>query len=413
MIAARPGSAAGPGPGGVLELLLDGEPRTRAEIADRTGLSRSTVSARVEELLAAGLLAPAGAAASSGGRPPVRVAFNAAARLVVGIDLGATHGTAAVCDLSGAVLASRTVPLDIADGPEPVLAHVLRTAVGLLSEVGRSTGDVAAIGLGLPGPVDHATGQPVMPPIMPGWDRVDVPALVRDVLEADDALAVLVDNDVNVLALGEHATSWPDADDLVYVKVATGIGAGIVAGGVLQRGARGSAGDLGHVRVPWTPDSPRASDDQRDLEDVASGTAIAAQLRETGTQVTTGSDVVDLVRAADPTAIELVRQAGREIGAVVAGVVNLLGPSVVVVGGSVARAGEVLLAGVREVVYRQSLPLATERLQIVAARADETSGALGAAIMAARHTLAPDQLGRLTGRTPNQTAPPNRNEGTA
>lgn len=399
--AARPDRAAGPGPGGILELLLDGEPRTRAEIAALTRLSRSTVSARVDTLLRGGVLAPAGAAASSGGRPPARVAFNPEARVVVGIDLGATHGTVAICDLAGTVLAARTADLAIADGPDSVLSHVIGVALDLLDGVARPIGDVAAVGVGLPGPVEHATGRPVNPPIMPGWDRVDVPGLVAEGLGRPD-LPVLVDNDVNVLALGEHATAWPAADDLVYVKVATGIGSGIVAGGVLQRGARGSAGDLGHVQVPWQADSPRPATDVRDLEDIASGPAIAARLREAGIEARTGSDVAALARAGDRTALEMVRQAGREIGAVVAGVVNLLGPSVVVIGGSVSRAGEELIAGVREVVYRQSLPLATEHLQIVAARSDANAGALGAAIMAARHALAPETI--ETWLDPSETA---------
>lgn len=371
--------------------MLDGVPRTRAEIAHLTGLSRSTVSARVDELLRAGVLAPAGAAASSGGRPPARVSFNPVARVVVGIDLGATHGTVAVCDLAGGVLSAETIDLDIADGPQPVLTAVLGTAGSLLDGVGRPWADVVALGLGLPGPVEHVTGRPVNPPIMPGWDRVDVPALVQAELGLPD-LTVLVDNDVNVLALGEHATWWAEADDLFYVKVSTGIGAGIVMGGTLQRGARGSAGDLGHVRVPWAADSPRPPEDERELEDIASGPAIAARLREAGVDARTSADVVAFVRAGDRTAIELVRQAGREVGAVLATVVNVLGPSVVVIGGSIGRAGEDLLAGVREVVYRHSLPLATERLQIVPARGDSNAGALGAAIMAARHALAPEAI---------------------
>ncbi len=386
----------------MLELLLDSRARTRAEIATETELSRSTVSARVDELIRAGLLVPAGAAASSGGRPPARVAFNPLARVVLGIDLGATHGTVAVADLAGSVLAAVTTPIDIADGPALVLDAVVGAAVELLDRAdgGPYLDRLAAVGIGLPGPVEHATGRPVNPPIMPGWDRVDVPAMVRERVPGragDDPAgrAVLVDNAVNVRALGEHATWWPDADDLVYVKVATGIGAGIIAGGTLQRGARGSAGDLGHVHVPWIPDSPREATDQRELEDVASGPAIAAQLRAAGIEARTGADVAALVRSGDRTAIGLVRQAGRELGAVVAGVVNLLGPSVVVVGGSVSRAGEDLIAGVREVVYRTSLPLATEHLQIVAARGDENAGALGAAIMAARHALGPSELHHL------------------
>lgn len=396
------GRAAGPGPGGVLDLMLDGVPRTRAQIAEIAGLSRSTVSARVDELLRTGVLSPAGAAASSGGRPPARVAFNPLARVAVGIDLGATHGTVAICDLAGRVLAARTLHLDIAAGPAPVLRAVARTASSLLDGVARPWADVPAIGLGLPGPVEHATGRPVNPPIMPGWDRVDVPALVRGELDLPD-LDVLVDNDVNVLALGEHATWWPEANDLFYVKVATGIGAGIVAGGVLQRGARGSAGDLGHVRVPWTAGSPRQPDDERELEHIASGPAIAAQLRESGLTASSSADVVALVRAGDPRAVDAVRQAGREVGAVVATVVNVLGPSVVVIGGSVGRASEDLIAGVREVVYRHSLPLATQNLQIVPARGDTNGGAVGAAIMAARHVLAPETLDLLIHQPPGET----------
>jgi glucokinase len=346
------------------------------------------VSSRVDDLLRTGVLAPAGAAASSGGRPPARVAFNPVARVVVGIDLGATHGTVAVGDLAGGVLSAATVELEIADGPDAVLGAVLGTATSLLDGVARPWAEVAALGMGLPGPVEHASGRPVNPPIMPGWDRVDVPALVRAQLQQPE-LAVLVDNDVNVLALGEHATWWPEADDLLYVKVSTGIGAGIVMGGTLQRGARGSAGDLGHVRVPWTADSGRPAEDERELEDIASGPAIAAQLRERDIEARTSADVVALVRAADRTAIELVRQAGREVGAVVATVVNVLGPSVIVIGGSIGRGGEDLIAGVREVVYRHSLPLATEHLQIVPARGDSNAGALGAAILAARHALTP------------------------
>jgi len=375
----------------LLALMLDGVPRTRAEIAHLTGLSRSTVSSRVDDLLRTGVLAPAGAAASSGGRPPARVAFNPVARVVVGIDLGATHGTVAIGDLAGGVLSAATVELEIADGPDAVLGAVLGTATSLLDGVARPWAEVAALGMGLPGPVEHVSGRPVNPPIMPGWDRVDVPALVREQLQQPD-LAVLVDNDVNVLALGEHATWWPEADDLLYVKVSTGIGAGIVMGGTLQRGARGSAGDLGHVRVPWTADSRRPAEDERELEDIASGPAIAALLRERDIEARTSADVVALIRGGDRTAIELVRQAGREVGAVVATVVNVLGPSVVVIGGSIGRGGEDLIAGVREVVYRHSLPLATEHLQIVPARGDSNAGALGAAILAARHALAPEAI---------------------
>ncbi|QEW03740.1 ROK family transcriptional regulator [Microbacterium lushaniae] len=383
--------AAGPGPGDVLEVLLDGLPRTRAEVGALTGLSRSTVAARVDALVAAGLVVPAASAGSSGGRPATRVAFNPRARVVLGVDLGATHATVAVCDLAEEILAARTVPMEIARGPAAVLGAVAEMAETLLAGLSLTVRDVAAVGVGLPGPVDHALGRPQHPPIMPGWHDADVPALIAERIPG----VVLVDNDVNVLALGEHAASWPDVDDLVYVKVSTGVGAGIIAGGLLQHGARGSAGDLGHVVVPWSPGDVRPAGERRELEDVASGAALATALRAAGTPAHSARDVVALVLAGDRTAIDAVRQAGRELGAVLATVVTLLGPSVIVIGGTIARAGEHLIAGVREVVYGSSTPLASRNLQIVPARADENAGARGAAILASRAVLAPDSIHRL------------------
>lgn len=383
--------AAGPGPGDVLGILLDGAPRSRGDIAAVTGLSRSTVSARVDALLRSGLVVPAEQGDSSGGRPPSRIVFNPRARLSVGIDLGATHATVAVCDLRNTVLSTRTVPIDVADGPGTCLEIALDLTETLLGETDAARGEVAAVGVGLPAPVDHDSGRPQHPPIMPGWHDADIRGIVGSRLPA----AVLVDNDVNVLALGEHVASWPDVDDLVYVKVSTGVGAGIISGGRLQRGAQGAAGDLGHVVVPWSPGRARPDDDRRELEEIASGAAIARALRSAARDVRTAGEVVDLVATGDRAAIEAVRQAGRELGAVLATVVALVAPSVIVLGGTIGRAGEHLVAGVREVVYGSAKPLASRDLLIVPARSDETAAARGAALLAARDTLAPANLENL------------------
>jgi predicted NBD/HSP70 family sugar kinase len=230
---------------------------------------------------------------------------------------------------------------------------------------------------------------------MPGWDRFDVPHYVQQTYK----VPVFVDNDVNILALGEHSLSWNGVRDLIYVKVSTGIGSGIIAGGALQRGGQGSAGDIGHVQVPFSHDSPRNPGDQRDLEAIASGTAIAADLRAQGIDAADSSDVVALVRSGNAAAISAIRQAGREIGEVLATVVNLINPSVIVIGGSVARVGEHLLAGVREVVYRRSIPLATQHLGIVQSQADDTAGVVGAAIMVTQQVLSPDAVSRSAGIT--------------
>ena len=388
------GAAGGNGAGEIFQILRDGRARTKAELATLTGLARSTVSSRVDTLLAAGLVRPAGEAASTGGRPPARVAFNPMAGIVIAVDLGATHATVALADLAANILTTNTHPLDIADGPETVLDTVIAEGAALLEARGIAASQVVGVGIGVPGPVEHSTGRPTNPPIMPGWDRFDVPHYVQRTFD----VPVLVDNDVNILALGEQALSWPGVADLIFVKVSTGIGAGIISGGALQRGAQGSAGDMGHVQVPYSHDSPRPPGDQRDLEAIASGTAIAADLRAQGIDAAGSSDVVALVRAGHPAAITATRQAGREVGEVLATVVNMLNPSVIVIGGSVARAGEHLLAGAREVVYRRSIPLATQHLGIVQSQADETAGVLGAAIMVMQQVLSPEAVERRAPR---------------
>ncbi|NKX51124.1 ROK family transcriptional regulator, partial [Arthrobacter deserti] len=327
--AARPALPA-PAASDVSQLLRDGTPRTRAELAPLTGLARSTVASRIETLMKLGLVAPYGGAASTGGRPPSLLALNPGARVVIGADIGATHMLVALTDLAGTVLAEAQEALDIAEGPEQVLSRLTSAAAGLLQRAGRTIGELGAIGIGLPGPVEHGTGRPRDPPIMPGWDRFDVPARVQQ----DFDVPVLVDNDVNIMALGEQATGWAGTADLIFVKVATGIGAGIISGGRLQRGAQGTAGDLGHVQVPRGGDVLCHCGNTGCLEALAGGAALAGVLAGQGRRAATSQDVVDLVRAGAVAAVQAVRQAGRDIGDVLATCVNLINPSVIVIGGS-------------------------------------------------------------------------------
>lgn len=378
------------GAGELLQLMLDGVPRTRAELISMTGLARSTVAGRVDALLAAGLLAPSGEAASTGGRPPVRFAFNPDAGVVVGADLGATHSLVALSDLRGRVLVEQGHHIDISSGPRPVLDQLVDTARALLEGAGRRPEEVAGVGIGVPGPVEHSTGRPALPPIMPGWDGFDIPGYVQQSLAAP----VLVDNDVNLMALGEHATAYPDVEHLVFVKVATGIGAGVISGGRLHRGAQGSAGDLGHVAAPNGGDAPCTCGNVGCLEAVASGPAIVRGLRARGIEAVDSQGVVTLAKQGDLEAAAAVREAGREIGRVLATCVSLLNPSVIVVGGVMAQASEHLLAGIREIVYGRSLPLATGELQIVASRTGGHAGVIGAATMVVQHVLSADEVER-------------------
>jgi len=386
-------SPAPTGAGELFQLLRDGRPRTRAALTQVTGQSRSTISARVDLLIASGFVAAVGEASSTGGRPPVTFAFNPAARIVLAVDLGATHASLAVTDLGQNVLAERDESIAIGLGPDIVLERVAVVGRELVAEAGRKMSDLVSVGVGLPGPVEHSTGRPIDPPIMPGWDHADVPGYLSRRLGA----AVLVDNDVNLMTLGEHSAVWPDVDHLFFIKVATGIGAGIISDGRIQRGAQGAAGNLGHVAVPGGRDVPCLCGNSGCLEAIASGQAIAEGLRKVGVDVTTSADVVALVRAGDLTASLAVREAGRDIGRVLATCVSLLNPSVIVVGGIVSNAGEHLLAGIREVVYRRSLPLATQNLRIVTTQTKGRGGVLGASFMAAEHVLSPAAIDAFIG----------------
>jgi len=379
------------GAGGLLWLMRDGMPRTRSELAAVTGLARSTIAQRVDALMAAGFIGPAGEATSTGGRPPTRFAFNPSARVTVAADIGATHGRVAITDLAGDVLAERRDELDVAVGPDHVLDWVVRNSYSLLDDIGRSPSDLLGVGIGLPGPVEHSTGRPVNPPIMPGWDGYDVEGYLRERL----GVAALVDNDVNIMALGEHFTQWRGFPHMMFVKVATGIGSGLISDGRLHRGAQGAAGDMGHLQLPHSDDVVCRCGNTGCLEAVASGAAIAAALTAAGIPARSSRDVVELARGGSVEALRLVRQAGRDIGEVLAAAVSLFNPSVIVIGGSLSHAGEHLIAGVREIVYRRSLPLATQHLRIVQSRTGDRAGIVGAAVMVIDHALAPAQLDTL------------------
>src|SRR5918997_1667507 len=382
------GTASGTGAGAMLRLIRDGRASTRAELVALTGLARSTVAQRMDALLAQRLVIPAGASASTGGRPPKTFAFNRNAGAVLTADLGATHSRVAVTDLAGEVLVEGREDIPIADGPDKVLDWLEETFDALLTESGHSAADVRGIGVGVPGPVEFATGTPVAPPIMPGWDGYGVAARLR----ARYGAPVLVDNDVNIMALGEYWSGWRDTQHLLFVKVGTGIGCGVITDGRIHRGAQGAAGDIGHIHVPDHDDVICRCGNLGCLEAVAGGGAMAARLDELGVPAANSRDVVRHVRDGRPEAMRLVRQAGRELGGVLATAVNFFNPAVIVIGGDIAHADQHLLAGVREVVYRRRTALATRSIRIARSTLDDRAGILGAAVMVIEAVLSPDAV---------------------
>lgn len=386
--------------GEFFQIFRDGVPRTRNELAAMTGLSRPTVISRIEDLVGLDLVAAVSDAASTGGRPSARIAFKPTGRLVVSADVGATHIHVAICDLSGQILADRAVEMLVSEGPRSVLQTVADLAMSLLEDTSRGADEVAALGVGLPGPVDHATGRPTSPPIMPGWDDFDVSAHLRTTFD----VPVLVDNDVNIMALGERALSWPEVDDLIFVKTATGIGAGIISDGTLRRGAKGGAGDVGHVFVRRAEGMACRCGKTGCLEAFAGSPAIVAALRKNGLDVDTGADVVELVRLGNLDAAREVRDAGRAIGEMLNACVSMLNPSIIIVGGQLAQSGESLLAGIREEVYSSSSPLATRDLVIAQSRSGPNAGVLGAAILAIEHVLSAAEINAVLRERQNSSS---------
>jgi len=378
----------GYGSGRLFQIFRDGMQHTRADLAHETGLSRSTISLRLEPLIDAGLLIPASEAISTGGRPSASLMLNKTAFVVAGVDFGATHATAALADLGGNILVSIETKRQVSDGPEVCLRWMIEALKHLLAGQGLGEESLWAIGIGLPGPVEHSSGKPAKPPIMPGWDGYDVPARVNSELSAK----VLVDNDVNVMALGERHVNYPDIDHLIFLKVSTGIGSGIISHGRLQRGAQGTAGDIGHVRVSRGGEVACICGNFGCLEAVASAPAVTREIVSKGLPVRNTSDLIDALKRSKMEAVQAVRQAGRDIGEVVGTCISLLNPQIIVIGGSLTYGGDHLIAGVREVVYGRSMPLAIENLTVVQSKAGKEAGIIGASVMAIEFALDPVNL---------------------
>ena len=366
---------------------------SRAEIARLTGMARSSVSEYVQPLVSAGLLAEQSGAYGGRGRPSVGLVLNAMAGVVLAIDLGITHARLQVADLARSRLAADEFRPDLAMTPEKFLDGLARRIKKLMRQAALDGLPLRQVVMGLPSRVDFERGVPVRPPIMPGWDGVPV----ADALGERLGVPVLVDNDVNLMALGEARARPVDDSPLLFIKVATGIGCGMVTkGGMLHRGADGAAGDIGHIRVSPNDKTLCSCGNVGCIEAVASGSAILRRLRELrGGAPIDSATLSRLVAAGDPQAVHVVRSAAAEIGEVIATLVHTLNPAAIVLGGRMAHVSDDLLSGIRAVVYRRALPLATRRLTIETSRLGRDAGLAGGTALAVDHALSPDGMRML------------------
>ena len=312
--------------------------------------------------------------------------------VVLAADLGAAHATIGICDLSGHALAESVHDLRLADGPEPVLQWVEQRWREMLDEIEVSPQRVLGLGASVPGPVDVGDGRIVHhTPVMPGWH--DYP--FRSHLQDRFGVVCVVDNDANAMAFGEYHSEWPTASPLLYVKVATGIGAGMVVDGRLLRGADSGEGDLGHVRITSADDGPQCVCGARGcLAASASGRALAQKLRDQGEDVPDSRSVVELALTGHAEATRLVRESGLMVGDVLATAVSLLNPDILALGGDLVRVQDHFLGAVRERLYQRTQPQAARGLRVVASRLGDRAGVIGAARLALEEVLSPEAVDR-------------------
>jgi predicted NBD/HSP70 family sugar kinase len=355
---------------------------SRADIARQTGLSRSTVSSLVADLQAAGLVterAPDGVASGGpqGGRPPVLVALDRSAGAVLGMDFGHGHLRVAVADLSYTVLAEGYVEVEVDTAAREALDAAAQMAGELLDEAGIEGGRVLAAGMGLPGPIDRESGMVLSQAILPGWVGLDPAAEMERRL----GLPVYVDNDANVGALGESTFgAGRGTHVMAYLRLSAGIGAGLVFGGRPFRGATGVAGEIGHVLVD--PQGPICRCGNRGcLETFVAGPALCDLLRRSHGPISV-AELVALAREGDPGCQRVIADAGRVVGRAVADLCNYLNPDLVVVGGELSAAGDLVLEPMREAVRRFAIPAAADQLEVVAGTLGDRAELLGALALA-------------------------------
>ena len=367
---------------------------SRSEVSNITGWSKAKASQEIRSLMDKGYLIETGEGTSQGGRKPRLLRINNQLGYIAGIDIGATSLEIALADVTGLVLLRKSDATDVHLLPDAVLGRCCELLSSMVQEIGAVPDQILGIGVGVPGPVDFARGVLVAPPLMPEWENFPI----RDFFKRTFTTSfVVVDNDVNIMALGEQrAGDASGIDHFIFVKIGTGIGAGIVSNGRIHRGSDGCAGDIGHICVD--KEGPLcACGNKGCLEAMAAGPAITAkameavrngsspilaQLREANGGTLRPEDVNTACREGDQAALDIIRESGQMIGDVLAGLVNFFNPSHIFIGGGISNFGNHLLVAIRKAVLHRSLPLATTHLSIKFSRMSSNAGVMGSISLA-------------------------------
>ncbi|MFM1918194.1 MAG: hypothetical protein RJB01_1709 [Actinomycetota bacterium] len=367
---------------------------SRTELAGALGIARATLTETLTDLLDEGLIVEDEATSSTGGRPPQTYRLNANAAYIGVIDVGGSRSRVGVANLAGQLLDDAVLTINVETGPEPIMEWAVSEMERMLKAHTRkgSAAPRTAIVVGLPGPVDFTTGRVVSPPIMGSWQDFDVRTYIAARIDAP----IIIDNDVNLIGLAEQRLSHPDSRVLMVIKLGTGVGGGLVIDGQVLRGARGAAGDIGHIQSTRAHGALCRCGHTGCVEAIAGGWALVQELTERGLDVTNVSDVAQLVRDGDPIATSHVRAAAKAIALAAAQAVSLLNPDTLVIAGEMLGAGDAVLAQVREGIYQYSLPLATHDLVLVPSTLGPLVGLKGGAELGIDYLLGTVTIPQLT-----------------
>lgn len=363
---------------------------SRAGLADKMGLTRAAVTVIIHDLISNGIILSKESRSTSNGRPPVALEINPDQGYVGAVDMGARHLSIALGDFCARILEEVEIPFDVEQGPQECLQQADRLLGELLVKRGVSTTDLAAIGVGVPGPVIADKGMVMAPPIMPGWDRFPI----RTKLESWWETTVTLNNDAELGALGEWACGAGRGEkNLAFIKVGSGIGAGLIINQQIYGGTTGSAGEIGHLTVD--ENGPLcACGNHGCLEAFAGGHAIASQARELVAsgkrtllsekipELISAYDVAEAARRGDLAAQEIIKRSGTFIGIAIAGLINLFNPSAVIIGGGVAQVGDLITGPIRQAVHERSLRASEHSVRITTAMLGRRSSLIGALVQA-------------------------------
>lgn len=372
----------------IARIIANGGEVSRREIVEATGLARSTVDGHLQVLLRAGLINDAGVAAGvvQRGRPAQSFRISPDRGVILVADLAVDHCRIAVTSLDKRVLGKSTLDINVDLGPIAVVEKIATCFDELMAELNIPLEKALAISVGIPGPVDSHRGVIVRPPLMPGWDGFEACKFMAERFNCD----AIVDNDVNLKALGEARSLAGENLPLLMINVGAGIGGGFVSeSGLLLHGADGSAGDIGHMRVSDDSDVLCACGSRGCLSAVASVGAMATQLGDVLERSVTPKELIEMLARGDATTVNTVREAAAVLGSAIADLVNFCNPARIVIGGEVTRCTDDVLAQIRSVVYQQAQPLATRNLSVVHTELGDEAGLIGGMVSAIEQVLSP------------------------